>query len=257
MQESGNKSRPSQHSLSIRTKPDGFSFCSTTARGDLFKELKMPTRFDFPERFEEFVHLRGWAEKENLQVTLIDFSDRFMILPDKVTEDEQIKTFFNFQFHHEEETQILKVVLCDGKQIFCWEMPSDRDQLFEQLFPRLTILSSAYLLANWTIRQASIKQKPMLVAHLYEKSMQVFAANAQMLLFANTFPIKNIQEIPYFLLRCMDQLSFDPVTTNCIFCPESVSEEDLLEIFSPYIKHIRMAHFTHHINEPLQLSENK
>lgn len=255
MQESGNKPQTSNNSLSIRSTPDGFSFCYSTVRGKIFKTLKMPTRFDFPERFEDFVNSRGWTEKENLQVTVIDFSDHFLLLPAGISSEEQIKTFFNFQFQHDEECQIFTVPLCDGKQLFCWEIPSSHDRIYEQLFPQLTILSSAYLLANWTIRQASVKQKSVLVAHLYGKTMHVFAADAQRLLFANTFPIKDAQEMPYFLLRCLDQLSLDPTHTKCIFCTESSSKQDIIKIFSPYIKKIEVATFTHQIEEPLQITE--
>ncbi|HEY5499509.1 MAG TPA: DUF3822 family protein [Bacteroidales bacterium] len=255
MQESGNNYQPSPHTLSIRSKPDGFSFCYSGARGSILKELKIPTIFDFQERFEDFVQSRGWAEKENMEVTLIDFSNHFMILPENNTNEEHIKTFFNFQFQHSEASQIFTVPMCDGNQLFCWEMPSSRDKYFERLFPHLTTYSSAYLLANWTIQQADTIQQPVMVAHLYGNAMHIFAANTQKLLFANTFKIKDLQEIPYYLLRCLDQLSLDPLQTRCTFCCESVSEQDILDLFTPYIKHLEMATFTHQTDKPLEIIE--
>ena len=255
MQESGNNLHTNQHSLSIRTKPDGFSFCFSTARGYILKELKMPTPFEFPERFEDYVQSRGWADRDNLEVTIIDFSDHFMLLPEKVSDEEHIKAFFNFQFQHDEASQIFTVPLCDEKQLFCWELPSSRDETFEKLFPQLTILSSSYLLANWTIRQANYKRKPVMVAHLYGKSMHVFAADPQKLLFANTFTVKDHQEIPYFILRILDQLSFDPLFIHCIFCSESASENEITDLFRPYIKNFKMATFSHQTDEPLLIIE--
>jgi hypothetical protein len=253
MQESANYSQTSPHTLSIRTTPDGFSFCYSTAKGKMFKALKIPTKFDFPERFEDFVQMRGWTDRPSLPVTAIDFSDHFMLLPAEGCQEEHIKSFFNFQFQHDEENQIYTVPLCDGEQLFCWEIPSSRDRAFEKIFPQITMLSSAYLLTNWVIRQASMIHKPVMVAHLYEKTMQIFAADPKRLLFANTFTIKDFQEIPYYFLRCMDQVALDPIQTQCIFCPESVSEQDIIETFSPYIKHIQLAAFTIQINEPLEM----
>jgi hypothetical protein len=251
-----NTSRTLPYSLSIRTKTDGFSFCCTTAKGNALKELKIPTAFELWEKFENFVKLRGWAGKEHIEVTLIDFSDQFMVLPEKLKEEESIKAFFDFQFRHSEPNQIFTVPLCDGKQMFCWEIPGSRDQYFEKLFPRLRVFSSAYLLTNWTIRQASILQRPVLTAHLFNKSMQIFAANPEKLLFANTFSIKDIQEMPYYLLRCMDQLFLDPLQTQCTFCCESASENDVLELFKPYLQHISMASFTHETAEPLEIKDH-
>jgi len=257
MQETDNQSRTSSHALSIRSTPDGFSFCFTTARGHILKDLKMPTKFDFPEQFEEFVQLRGWAEKENLEVTFIDFANQFLVLPDKITDEEQIKTFFNFEFQHEEANQLFTAPLKDGKQIFCWEMSSSRDQYFEKLFPSLKIVSSAYLLANWTIRRALEDQYPIVVAHLYGKQMHLFAANAENLLFANTFTIKDLQEIPYYLFRCMDLHSLDPLTTKCIICCETFSDEEMMALLSPYLRKIEMAAFTHETDEPLHITLKK
>ena len=256
MQETKSNYRPSQRTLSIRSNPGGFSFCSSTAKGDVYRELKLASNFDFPERFEDFVQTRGWAEKENLHVTVIEFSDRFMLLPLEITEEEQIQFFFNFQFQQEKDRQLFTTPLSDGKQMICWDIPNNRNQCFEQLFPKLTVLSSAYLLANWTTRQATLSSKAILVAHIYGKSMHIFAAENQTLLFANTFPINSHEELPYYLLRCMEQLSLSPIYTHCVFCTESVPEQEVTEIFQPYIKHIKMAAFTHQTDEPLQFTEN-
>lgn len=255
MQESENTRLTSPHSLSIRSTPDGFSFCYSTAKGKAHKMLKIPTEFDFPERLTDYVQSRGWTEKANLQVTLIDHSDHFMLLPIEISSEEHIKTFFHFQFQQEEESQLFTVPLGDGKQLFCWDMPSSRDQAFENLFPNLTVLSSAYLLANWTIREASLRQRSAMVVHLYKRSMQVFVADPQHLLFANTFPIKDIQEIPYFLLRCLDQLSLDPMHSQCTFCTETVPEQDIIDLFKHYIKKLEMATFTNSTEEPLEIIE--
>jgi hypothetical protein len=257
MQESGNKPQPPKHALSIRSMPDGFSFSLSAAKGYILKELKIPTAFDFTERFEEYVQTRGWAEKENYEITLIDFAEHFLLLPDTISDEEQIKAFFDFQFDHEESNQIFTAPLCDGKQLFCWEIPTNRDMYFSRLFPQLTQYSSAYLLANWAIRQAFTTHRPALIAHLYGKTLQLFAADTQKLLFANTFTIKDSQEITYFVLRCLDQLSLDPLHTRCTFCSESAPEETILELLSPYIRHIEMAAFSHQTDEPLLFTEKK
>ncbi|MDD4922766.1 MAG: DUF3822 family protein, partial [Bacteroidales bacterium] len=167
MQEIRTHSRPSQRTLSIRSNPGGFSFCTSTIKGEVYKELKLASDFDFPEHFVDFVQSRGWAERDNFQVTIIDFTDHFMTLPIDITDENQIKTLFDFQMKKEEDYQIFTAPLNDGKQLFCWEIPVSRDQCFEKLFPNLTILSSSYLLANWVIQQATIKNQPILVAHLF------------------------------------------------------------------------------------------
>lgn len=251
------KSNTSQPTLSILCNPDGFSFFASTAKGDFSKELKLHSPADFPDQFETFVRMKEWAGKEDIKVSIIDFSDHFLLLPSAIGDEEHIKTFFNFQYLHEEEYQIFTAPLCDEKQIFCWEIPSSRDRCFERLFPNLTLLSSSYILANWVIRQAILLRQSTLIAHLYGKSMHLFVADTQKLLFANSFPINNHQEMPYFILRCMEQLSLNPVQTRCFICSESVSGQPITEILSPYIRHIEMAEFTHSKEEPLQIIDKR
>lgn len=254
MLESDQKSPKKQHSLSIRSTPDGFSFCFSTARGYILKDLKMPTQFDFPERFEDYVQSRSWAEKEDLDVTMIDFTGHFMVLPIQIKDEEQIKTFFDFQFEHEEASQIFTVPMSDGKQMFCWEIPNSRDEYFEKLFPQLTIFSTAYLLASWTIKHAVEVQESVITAHIYGKQMHLFVADTDKLLFANAFTIKNPQEIPYYLLRCVDQLGLDPTRIKCIFCCESVSEEEVFELLGPYLNYMDMGNFSHEMDDILHIN---
>lgn len=257
MQETRNHHQPFQRTLSIRSTPGGFSFCTSTAKGMVSKELKLASNFDFPERFEDYVQSRGWTEREDFPVTITDFADHFLLLPSDITDEKQIRTFFDFQFQHEEAYQIFTATLSDQKQLFCWEIPHERVQCFEHLFKNLTILSSAYLLADWVVRQPTLRQQSILVAHLFGKYMHVFVGENGNLLFANSFPISSHQELPYFLLRCIEQTSLDPAHTHCVFCSESVSEQEITEIFSPYLQHIEIATFTHSTEEPLLLSEHK
>lgn len=215
----------------------------------------MLSGFDFPDKFSDFVHARGWTHKERFPITVIDFSDHFMVVPSNIDQEEYIRSFFDFQFRHEDEYRLYHAPLCDEKQTLYWEIPCQRDQPFEQLFPKHIQFSSAYLLANWTIREALDRNKPLLVAHLFGKSMHIFAADPEQLLFANSFPINDFQDTAYFLLRCMDQLQLSPAYTPCVFCSESENEEEIAAFFSPYIKKFRMAFFTHETEYPLQIIE--
>lgn len=239
--------------LFIRSTSDGFIFHVSTKKGEVDKELNLLAPYDFPDRFEEFIQINGWAGKENLRVSLIYFSDHFMLLPNGISEEEHVKTFFDFQFTHEEENQIFTTPLSDGKQLFCWEIPTYRNRCFEKLFPRLTILPSAFILSDWAINQSALQHHSLIIGHLCGKSMHILAADNENLLFANTFPIGNNEEMPYFFLRCMDQLLFNPLFTRCVLCSETIPENQLREIFRPYIKRIEIGAFTLNFEEPFQI----
>jgi hypothetical protein len=245
--------------ITIRTIPDGFAFYTSTTEGNEPKVLKLPAPIDFPDQFEDYITSEGWANQNDLFVTFIDFTKRFLLLPNSITNKEQIKTFFDFQFFQEKEEayQIFSTPLSDGKQSFNWEMPLDRYNIFKRLFTNLDINTSTFLMIEWTLRQAASQQKTILMTHLFGASMLVCVANSYGLIFANTFPIKKKEEIPYFLLRCMEQLSLNPEQTRCVICSETISGQVILETLHPYIQQIEMAAFTSLPDEPLQLIGNK
>jgi hypothetical protein len=243
--------------ISIRSIPNGFAFYTSATKGNIYKKLSLPAPIDFPGQFEEFVQSEGWITQNDILVTIIDFPKRFMLLPNSINDKEQIMTFFNFQYLHKEENQIFSVPLSDEKQSFCWGMPKNRYNVFKRLFLNLNIKSSACLLTEWTIRQAALQMQTTLVAHLYGTDMHIFVANAYGLLFANTFPIRNQEEMPYFLLSCMEQLSLNPMQTRCVICSENMPKQDIVEILRPYIQQIEMATFTNQLEEPLKITGNK
>lgn len=257
MQESADNMTSINAMISIRSIPDGFAFYTSATKENIYKTLTLPAPIDFPDRFEEFVQSEGWATQNDLQVTIIDFPRRFTLLPNSINDKEQIMTFFNFQYLHKEENQIFSVPLSDGKQSFCWGMPVSRYNVFKRLFLNLNINSSACLLTDWTIRQAALQMQTTLVAHLYGTTMHIFVANAYGLLFANTFPIRNHEEMPYFLLRCMEQLSLNPVQTRCVICSETISGQDIIGVLRSYLRQIETATFTNQLEEPLKITENK
>jgi hypothetical protein len=256
MQDSAKPSNQTdKRDLTIRSMPDGFSFCLSTSEGDVVRQLQTPARFDFPDLFEEFVQDNGWKHQNNLNVSLLDFTNHFMLIPSEITEEEAIKKFFRFQYSQEDEYQIYTIPLDDNKQTFCWEIPVGREQCFEQLFPNLSLLSSSYILANWTFHRANLLQSTVLAAHAFGGSMQLFIANPDRLIFANTFQVRTHEDFLYFLLHCIEQSELEVKKTTCFICSDSTPAEELRERLTPYLPHLELAEFTLHADEFFRVAD--
>lgn len=239
--------------LLIRTVPDGFQFGRTTSNGDMVQKLKLYAAIDFPDLLEKHLRENNWLKRNDLKITLIDFAHRFMILPNEFANDESIEDLFNFQNGEEEEQQTYMAPLDDNKQTFCWQIPSVRDEHFEDMFANLTLLTSCYILANWSLNQAAESKLTLLTASFYGKHMQLFVATPDKLLFANSFIARDDEETCYFLLRCVDQLELDARTLTVCFCCEGDSFPKMKALFEPYLATIIEGEFTYQPEKPFRI----
>jgi hypothetical protein len=232
--------------LVIRTLPDGYVFGKKTSIGFQPDTLKVFTPADFPETFEHYLRSNNWSRREDLQVILIEFTNRFMVLPNAFTKDGAVQAYFAFQNGESGEQQVYTAPLDDNKQTFCWEIQAFRDRHYERLFPNLTVLTSSYVLTTWTLQEAQKTQGDVLTAHFYGRHLHVFAARKRQLLFANSFEVKNHEEIAYFLLRTVEQLALDPHTLRVCLCCDSFPFSELYKLLSPYLAVLAEAEFTFH-----------
>jgi hypothetical protein len=257
MSDSGKPISHSFRQLLIRSVPDGFQFGKISSKDCTVQNLKLTSAVNFPDLFEKHLRENDWLNRSDLKVTLIDFTGRFMVLPNGYTQDDSVEEFFNFQNGEDDDQQIYTAPLDDDQQTFCWQIPYTRDKVFEKLLPNLTLLSSSYILANWTLNQATDVPCTLLTAHFYGNQMQLFAAEPGRLLFANNFGVKDVEEICYFLLRCVDQLGLDPHKLHVCLCCETLPFEELQALLAPYLAYISAGEFTFHPDQPFRFSDTK
>lgn len=231
--------------LIVRSVPDGFLFGKVTTHGTSKTKLRLFAAIDFPEKFVNYLKENHLSGRPELKTSIIDFTNRFMLVPTKAADDRSLEEYFRFEFGDEGEQQIYTAPFDDGKQLFCWEVPAERDRQFEKALPNMTLWSSSYLVANWTYHQAAKSDISALTVHLYGHSMQVFMADTRRLLFANSFTARNDEETAYFILRCLEQVGLDPTTVNTFLCNEgSKTFTELKTLLSPYLANIFEAEFS-------------
>lgn len=245
MQDSGKPAPNTLKQLIIRSVPDGFLFGKVSTRGTSKTKLRIFAAIDFPDKFVAYLKENKWAARPELKVSVIDFTSRFMLVPTKVADDRSLDDYFRFQNGDEGEMQIYTAPFDDGKQMFCWEIPANRDRDLEKYLPNMTLWSSSYLIANWTYHQAAKADISTMTAHFYGHHMQLFMADTHQMLFANAFVVRNSEEIAYFLLRCLEQVGLDPTTVQTYICSDNTqSYTDLKTLLSPYIANLSEAEFT-------------
>ena len=230
--------------LSIQSYSDGFIFYeSNNERMQTFK-LAMEAFVDFPESFEKFVVEKGWSAGMQININITEHGDRFLILPSEIEDPEQIRSFFDFMYAPIKGNSLRSDPLSDGKQQFCYELSSERLASYKRMFTKFKLQNDAFAITEWTLSNAIARQKPVVIANVFKKSMQLFAANTSGILFANSFQIQTIPEVTYFFLRCLEQTGLNPFETDCYICSHNEENDELNDSLRPYIKNLETATFT-------------
>ena len=221
-------------------------------------KLRLFAAIDFPDKFVNFLKENHWSSRPDLKISIIEFTNRFMLVPTKLADDRSLEDYFHFQNGDEGEQQIYTAPFDDGKQLFCWEVPAERDRQFEQYLPNMTLWSSSYLVANWTYHQAAKSDISALTVHLFGHQMQLFMADTHRLLFANTFAVRNAEEIAYFILRCLEQVGLDPTTVNTFLCSENnMTFAEMQHLLSPYLAKVFEAEFSLNPDQLFRISKKE
>jgi len=239
--------------LSILSNPDGFIFSDAEKAGSRTYELKTEAPVDFPERFEEFVRNCGWAGNPWMDVTLTEHTNRFMVMPAAIDDPGQQRVLFDASFTKCVPGELVVHPLSDGKQLFCYEIPTLRLDSYKHLFINLHLFNNAHLLTEWILKQANTSGETTMMAYKYGKNLHIFIASPTQLLFVNAFLTRTTQEDTYFCLRCIEQLNLDPFTLRCFVCSLTEQPVGLTETLRPYIKNIRQAVFTGMPDHPVKL----
>lgn len=230
--------------LSIISVPEGFVFIENNSGKQNTFELKLEALIDFPDIFEKIISEKGLANDSSLPVSIIEHSDRFMLIPSGITDPAKIKTFFGL-IHSPKEGQNFETrQLSDGKQTFCYELSAKRTDCFKKNFQDIKIESDAFIIAEWTLKAARQSHTPTIAAFCCKRCMHIFIAKDSELLFANSFKILSLSEATYFLIRCIEQLNLDPEKTNCIIIPTLISGDAFVNSLRPYIRNVNSKKLT-------------
>lgn len=224
--------------LSILSYPDGFIFFETcNDRSQTFK-LLIEAPIDFPENFENFVSSRKWTSDNKMNVCITEHSDRFLLLPDEIGDQNQKREFFDFMHTHVKGNILRTDNLGDGIQQFCYEVSEERLSCYRRMFTKFKLQSDAFTMLEWSLNKSTELQKPIVLTNVYKKSMQLFAVDKTGILFANSYMIQTVSEVTYFLLRCLEQTGLDPFEIQCNVCSDSENRNKIIESLQPYIKNL-------------------
>jgi hypothetical protein len=142
---------------------------------------------------------------------------------------------FNFSISHDE------VVFADHLMpLDAWQVYAVSESILEptrNLFPKNKIVHSTSLLIEsvW-INYKNRINAPHVFLNVREHLFDLMVFDGQQMIFFNTFPFQNPEDVAYYLIFMMEQLSFNPETTPLILLGSIETGDALSDLLHRYVR---------------------
>lgn len=197
------------YNLSIRLLPNGFSFFVYDDQKRLIslKNIKAPL---FVMNKEELIPLLLKEPEMQLpyyNVKLTYESNRYSVVPQMIFKKVEAESLFYFHHKKEKNEIVLSNPIASFETVNIFSVPSIIYEVFEQFFPKLNI---EHHITQFLINlQAYTNKEENLNVYLREHLMDVVAIENNQLMLINSFVFQTPEDFVYYLLRVIEELSFD------------------------------------------------
>lgn len=231
------------YSLSIQLSLNGFSFCIATAEGEIvtsFDEFSNEGNYYSEQELYEQV-IKTFNNKPELQakfntVEVIYHNDLFALVPQKLFDPNNKKSYLNYSvktlatdyISHDniKETDIISVFI---------PYININNFLIDQL-GEFNYQHSSALLISHSLNLSKQNSNKKVYTHFSKSTFEIIITNGTELLLFNTFVYSTNEDILYYLLFCMEQLSLSPNEIDVLFL--NTVSSDLYDLLYTYVRNI-------------------
>ncbi len=120
---------------------------------------------------------------------------------------------------------------------FCFTLEQDLKQYLEKTFSTAFISHAGAVNLNLFINHPNFSNTNLLLIINYN-SIEIAVKHTTNLKFYNVFNVQANEDIIYYLLFTLEQLSLNPITVNMVVAGQIVDNSTLINSLKKYIKHI-------------------
>ena len=233
------------YSLSIQLSLNGFSFSIATAEGKIvtdFHKNNSEGNYSEQELYDEVI--KTFNSKPELQakfntVEVIYHNKRFALVPHKLFDPNNKKSYLKYSvktlatdyISHDDikETDIVSVFI---------PYININNFLIDQL-GEFNYQHSSSLLVSHVIKLEKNNQAEKVYLHFSDNLFEVIITKGNTLLLFNTFSFITNEDVLYYVLFCMEQLSLSPDKIELTLL--STVENDLYDLLYTYVRNIQKA----------------
>jgi hypothetical protein len=227
-----------EYILSIQVSLNGFSFsvvCPTENKLLAFNHtpLKISSESLITRRFKDWISSERLFSKTFKKVQLILFSKEFTLVPEKYFNSEVKTEIPNLLFEHKRETEIAENFIIDQKSRIVFTLPKGMNKIITEYFGECEIIHPIKLVAN---KHSKTDKKYCLRLIIETGNFYITLFKEGKIILANNFDYAHTNDLIYYVLTTLKQLSISPKETELVYSGTLENENTLSTLQKYFIE---------------------
>ncbi len=253
--ESLDKDQVKEYSLSTQLSPGGFSFSIFHTGLNKYLSLEAvdwdltSNGSELAERLEQYFKTHEWLNLNFPSVLLYYEAPHTTLVPAPLFDHNHVGQIARFNFHVPDNHMILtdKIQTLDAYLIY--SVPEILMRKLLDLIPEFKIFSHAgsYIELLLT-RHKNLQPNKLMFVNIRSGSFDIFITAGKKLLFHNAFVYSSKEDVIYYVIFVMEQLSINPEETEVFLSGIIDRDSRLFEIMFKYVRHISFLELSDQFN---------
>jgi hypothetical protein len=190
---------------------------------------------DLASRLSSLVNNYLLNQKKFAGVNICMLNQDFTLLPEAYSEQGADRDLLTFTAGVQSQSKPLQHTLQSMK--FSYAIEPDLLSYFERVFPTASLRHAGAVNISLFFSQFSLQPADVLL-HVSDGLIELAAKQKNALLMYNVFQYAVTEDILYYLLFMMEQLSFNPLTCRLVVTGEVDAASDLMKSLKRYVKEV-------------------
>lgn len=223
--------------LSIRLEPDGFFYAVFDTEIQKYIGMESSLQSGTAELYD-FISKHEILRKKFCKTVCIVPSNQYTLVPNALYAPKKKEEYLSFIFNVHPGSQISTsdVTSEDAKLIYATSMAYN--QIAQDFFPSAVILSRAAALINYVLPRFRNRPSSLMFINLYRDEFDLLVLENGKMIFCNNYTYKAPEDLVYYTLFVMDQLSINPEKAEVNMSGNISIKSDLLKLLRKYIRFV-------------------
>ncbi|NDV81800.1 DUF3822 family protein [Bacteroides sp. 51] len=230
-----------QYILSIRLSTDGFSFSIYNPIRDCFVltrqrdiEAGLSITANIKQAFKELDFLSYTYKQVNVSLV----SKRFTLIPLELFAEDQVNTYFYYNFSLKENEVILHDILSKNGTVILYALDRSLYDFLQERYTQIQYYSSITSLAEHFAVKSRLGSDKKMYVYLRKEYMEVYVYERGHLMLLNAYDCKNDSDRAYYLLYAWKQFAMNQLVDELYIMGDGENAGKLIEEMRRFVQHI-------------------
>lgn len=248
------KARSEKYFLSIRFEPDGLFYAVFDTEIQKYIALESSLQYGTAELYD-FIGKHEFLRKSFSKIVCIIPSSQYTLVPNALYNPDKKEEYLSFIFDVHQGNQIHTSDLASEDAKLIYATPLAYDQIAEDFFPSAMLLPRTAAFINYILPRFRNVPSSLIFMNLYRDEFDLLVLENGKMKFCNNYSFKAPEDLVYYTLFVMDQLSLNPEKAEVSMSGKISIKSDLVKLLRKYIRFVNVLKFDGNTSLSYALSE--